>query len=135
MCITYKTIHGQAPIYLEELITKRHTSHTLRGQTKGKIYLHQPFGIMRTDLIKSVRHLSGMPFQSIFKLLALLLHLSLDLNCTFLKSIIMFYNSITVSFLRAFSTFYNFSSVRFLLKRFLLCSALRCFSCKSRYKC
>ena len=42
LCLTYKIITGQAPDYLAELLTIRHTGRTLRSQSSGAIILHQP---------------------------------------------------------------------------------------------
>ena len=70
LCVTYKIIHGQAPIYLEELIIKRDITRTTRANSKGVLlYISrwETISITVIELSKYVHHCSAMHCQFIYK--------------------------------------------------------------------
>ena len=42
LCLTFKVLHGFAPGYLSQLLTRHSSSRTLRSNSRNEIYLHQP---------------------------------------------------------------------------------------------
>ena len=42
LCLTFKVIHGIAPIYLSQLLSLRSTSRTLRRNSRSETHLYQP---------------------------------------------------------------------------------------------
>ena len=42
LCLTYKVVHGMAPVYLTDLLSVRTPGRLLRSTTEGVITLHQP---------------------------------------------------------------------------------------------